>query len=223
MNREKFLKNITSNIGRPMPTVVERKWQFRPQDKTLTDLSQDELVEVLKEHCKAIHTEVYEITTNEMNDTIQSIIDKSEDGDIIAWNDERFKTMGLDLQAINAFIWDEEKQQENFEVAERASIGITMSDVTLAESATVVLYTDHGKGRSVSLLPKNYIAIIPKSTIVPRFTQAAQQMNALKETGDFPSCINLISGPSNSADIELNLVVGVHGPVTASYIIVNDQ
>ena len=97
------------------------------------------------------------------------------------------------------------------------------SDITLAESATVVIFNDSLKARSISLLPKTFIGIIPKSSIVPRFTQAAEKMEQLIENNELvPSCVNFISGPSNSADIEFNLVVGVHGPIKVSYIVVND-
>lgn len=152
-------------------------------------------------------------------------------GPISAWDDVRFSEYGLDPlmkqewpnEKIDIQTWDPAKGKANIEFVEKANIGLTVSDITLAESGTVVLLSDKGKGRNVSFLPINSIIIVPKSSIVPRMTQAARILREKVKNGEhIASCINFISGPSNSADIELNLVVGVHGPVRATYIVVED-
>ncbi|MGV2875533.1 lactate utilization protein C [Macrococcus capreoli] len=224
-NKDSFISNISKNLSREMPSTVEiPEWKFRPQDKTLTGLSQDELLDILKQQCEFIHTDLVVTTSQEVNKTLTDVIAKYGKGEIIATNDKRYADLGIDLAQHGAFIWDEAKGAENLHVAERANVGITISEQTLAESGTVVLYAHKGIGRSVSLLPATYIAIVPKSTIVPRFTQAAQEMNKMmKEASHFPTCINLITGPSNSADIEMKLVVGVHGPIKATYIVIDDK
>lgn len=224
-NKDSFISNISKSLNREMPAKVDiPQWKNRPQDKTLTGLSQDELLDVLKQQCEFIHTDLIVTNTAEVNKTLTEIIEKYGNGEVIASNDARFKEFGIDLEAQDAYIWDESKGAENLHVAERANVGITISEATLAESGTVVLYADKGIGRSVSLLPATYIAIVPKSTIVPRFTQAAQEMNKMMaDAENFPTCINLITGPSNSADIEMKLVVGVHGPIKATYIVIDDK
>ncbi|MBD8068619.1 LutC/YkgG family protein [Bacillus sp. PS06] len=233
-NKDKFLANVATKFGRErIKTPVEKPvWKRQPQWDVLKDATQDELVEVLKKQCEVIHTQVYEVNTSQLKDQISKIIEQYESNSVITWNDDRFKEYALDEflfeelpnDGKDVHKWDLAKGEENIEIAERADVGITFSDMTLAESGTVVLFSNSDKGRSVSLLPKTYVAIIPKSTIVPRMTQATSYLSSKVKEGELvPSCVNFITGPSNSADIELNLVVGVHGPIKASYIIVNDK
>jgi L-lactate dehydrogenase complex protein LldG len=232
-NREAFLSEIARQLGRPRKsTPVEMPtWKFRPQDEVLQDATVDDLFEVLREQCKKIHTTLYKSDLKELPSLLNEVVSSYGGGPIVAWRDERFAQWGLEVlmktewpqAGIEYYEWDNNKGQENIAKAENANVGITISEITLAESGTVVLFSNENKGRSVSFLPASYIALIPKSSLVPRITQAAQKMRDLhQQTGHVASCINFITGPSNSADIELNLVVGVHGPVKASYIVIND-
>lgn len=231
-NQETFLNEIAKNLGRPRKKDVTRPtWKKQPQWNVLAESSQDQLVEQLKDRCLAIHTQVEMATLKTLSATLNKVMEQYEASSIIHWDDPRFEEFGLKPFFDQHFEkghqihkWDSEKEKENISFAEKADIGITFSDVTLAESATVTQLNTAGKGRSVSFLPKSYIAIIPKSTLVPRISQATRMLHQrVLQDQPFPSCVNFISGPSNSADIEMNLVVGVHGPVRACYIIVDDK
>lgn len=232
-NRDNFLNQIASSLGRSrISTPIERpKWKHQPQHKVLKNAEKDELLEVLIKQCKNIHTTIRVTATHSLAATVREVVKDYGGGPIITWKDQRFSEWGLDplfkewpAESIEVHEWDYELGAENIAKAERANVGITISDITLAESGTVVLFSNENRGRTVSFLPTTYIALVPKSTLVPRMTQAAQKMREIeKQGGKIASCVNFITGPSNSADIELNLVVGVHGPVKATYIVINDK
>ncbi|MCK0472916.1 lactate utilization protein C [Halalkalibacter sp. APA_J-10(15)] len=229
-HKERFLNNIAKSLGRNriQKEVNRPKWRKQPQYDVFKGESQDELVERLKAHCTHIHTDVIQVPQRHLNESLDKIVNELQGESIVYWDDPRFDEYGLtdylNDSTSSVHRWDPELGQKNVQIAEQAHIGITFSDITLAESGTVVLLSDQGKGRSVSLLPTYYVAIIPKSTIVPRMTQATEMLhNMQQEEGYVPSCVNFISGPSNSADIEMNLVVGVHGPIRAYYMIVEDR
>lgn len=191
-SREAFLNKIASQLGRArITTPVERpKWKFRPQDNVLKDATQDDLLEVLQEQCKRIHTSLVTTDLKELSSTLNDVISEYGGGPIVTWRDERFSQWGLDrlmksewpAQNIDVFEWDHTKGAENITKAEKANVGITISEITLAESGTVVLFSNENKGRTVSFLPAAYIALIPKSSLVPRMTQAAKKcVNFIKK------------------------------------------
>jgi L-lactate dehydrogenase complex protein LldG len=232
-NEEAFLNKIAGNLGRERRTKVTKpKWKNQPQHLVYKGYSKEDLLEVMKGECVKIHTEYVETTSSNLSNALKKQVDQFSGGPIIVPDDPRFEAFGLsDLLKIqwpnegtDVWQWDYTKGEDSIKQAEKANVGITFSEITLAESATVVLFSSKEKGRAISLLPTTFIAIVPKSTIVPRMTQASQIIEERVRKGYLnPSCINFITGPSNSADIEMKLVVGVHGPIKASYLIVTDR
>lgn len=232
-HRESFLANIAKQLGRSPKTELPRPtWQYQPQDRVLKESTQDELVEVLIKQCANIHTDIKISSTSTLPQDLQAIVDHYGGQSVITWKDERLKDYGLSPLMteqwpqvnIELYEWNAQQPEENIRQAEKANIGITISEMTLAESGTAVLFSSKNRGRSVSFLPEKSIILIPKSTIVPRMTQAARWISEKIRRGDnIPSCINFITGPSNSADIEMILIVGVHGPIQATYLVIEDR
>ncbi|XBM34665.1 lactate utilization protein C [Bacillus licheniformis] len=233
-NKDGFLNRIAERLGRNRRSagVTVPDYIHQPQHRVYQGYTQDELVGVLKDHCRKIHTELIETDVIGLHDALYEQAARFGGGPVMIPKDDRFKEYGLSglltdkwpNEGTKVWEWDAAAGDENIQRAEQANIGVTFSEITLAESGTVVLFSSKDKGRSVSLLPTTYIAIVPKSTIVPRMTQASAIIKQKIADGEvIPSCINYVTGPSNSADIEMDLVVGVHFPVKAAYIVVEDR
>lgn len=229
-NREPFLNRIAKKLNRDgrLKHVQKPVWSKNPQVSILKDTNKDELVAVLKKQCEVIHTNFIETTSSQINEQLQAIFDEYNIQSAVIWKDERSLTFGLNetMKKTRSLLhtWDPKLKEKNIEITEKADVGIVFSDITLAESGTVVLFSHKNRGRCVHLLPKIYIAIIAKSSIVPTMTQASTYIHEQIQKGEqLASCIEFITGPSNSADIELNLVVGVHGPIKAIYIVISDK
>ena len=97
---------------------------------------------------------------------------------------------------------------------EKAFVGITSADYCLAESATLVIKSSREQARSVSLLPTIHVAVIELEQVIANL---AELFVLLKGCGLSPSyglgnCLTMITGPSKTADIELTMVHGAHGP-----------
>jgi L-lactate dehydrogenase complex protein LldG len=100
-----------------------------------------------------------------------------------------------------------------------ADAGITSVDYAISETGTLALLARPGQGRAVSLLPPIHIAVLHAEDIVSDLSELFERV-AVAETGVMPSAITFITGPSRTADIELVLTVGVHGPKELHLVLV---
>ena len=97
-------------------------------------------------------------------------------------------------------------------------VGITGVFAAVAETGTLVLLSGEDSPASTHLLPETHIAIVPAARIVPHYEDAFDLMRS--EHGSPPRAMNLVSGPSRTADIEQTIVLGAHGPYRVHLLIV---
>jgi L-lactate dehydrogenase complex protein LldG len=96
-----------------------------------------------------------------------------------------------------------------------ADVGLTGVDLAVAETGTLILVSGAGRPRSTSLLPPCHIAVFDRTALVESLRQVGVVLESWHRDGAPPATgalINFITGPSRTADIELTLTRGVHGP-----------
>ena len=89
-----------------------------------------------------------------------------------------------------------------------ADAGVTSAQWAVAETGSLILDASAERHRLASLLPGIHVAIVPVSRMLATMGEALAKAHA---AGPSP-CMTIVTGPSRTADIELTLVVGVHGP-----------
>lgn len=86
-------------------------------------------------------------------------------------------------------------------------VGVTMAQWGIAAAGTLVLQGGEERHRLLSLLPPVHIALLPASRLLATLGEALKLLPR-----PLPAAVTFVTGPSRTADIELQLVIGVHGP-----------
>jgi len=119
---------------------------------------------------------------------------------------------------------DEADRTRHRDEAARAPLGVTGVDWALAETGTLILASGPGRPRSTSLLPDTHVAVFGPGALLETLEQVGMMLEArhadpaLAGSG---GAINFITGPSRTADIELTLTRGVHGPKEVHVVFVD--
>jgi L-lactate dehydrogenase complex protein LldG len=96
-------------------------------------------------------------------------------------------------------------------------VGVTGASAGIAETGTVAVVSGPGQSRLASLLPPIHVAVLPLSRLHETIAEFFSSRSCISEDG---SNLVLITGPSRTADIEMTLTRGVHGPGEVHVILV---
>jgi L-lactate dehydrogenase complex protein LldG len=125
---------------------------------------------------------------------------------------------------VKRLLYETDLETEELGIAPNASdifrfdAGISTAQAAIAETGTLVLDSINERHRLVSLVPPVHIALVNASTIRETLGEA---LTLIRKEKEISPAVTFITGPSRSADIELTLTVGVHGPQEL-YVIVNE-
>ena len=101
---------------------------------------------------------------------------------------------------------------------DRASV--TRAFAGIAESGTIVQVSGPDNPTTLNFLPEAHIVVLESAALFASYEEAWSKLRNLMGEGNMPRTVNMISGPSRTADIEQTIVRPAHGPKNMHVIIV---
>ena len=104
---------------------------------------------------------------------------------------------------------DQAARHDDYRRLDTAIVGITGAHAALADTGSVGLVHGKGRARIVSLLPPVHVALVSVEVL-----HATLGADFAADPDVFGTAANVVfvTGPSRTADIEMTLTRGVHGP-----------
>lgn len=158
-----------------------------------------------------------------------AVVTTGQERSVLAWsaNNLPIENIGAALEDLGLKLVapSDLRSSDERDKVRHTRIGVTGVEAAFAGTGSMLMLAGPGTNRSASLLPFRHVALIPFSRLYRNFEEwLAEQREAgtLVDTFRNRANLSLISGPSKSADIEMNLTLGVHGPKFVHAILFDD-
>jgi L-lactate dehydrogenase complex protein LldG len=119
-------------------------------------------------------------------------------------------------------------REQTLTVATGPSIGNDLVAIShafgaAAESGTVMLVSGRENPTTLNFLPDTHLVVIEAKDVAGDYETLWQRLREQFGPGLLARSVNLITGPSRSADIEQTLILGAHGPRRLHVIVVGEE
>lgn len=166
------------------------------------------------EDCVALLTDML---TKQGAELIRAAIPELAVGAVAAYLRAQVLPVSLRMGAdplLAALPWDAEPDIERrFGRAEPSDqVSLSRAVAAAAETGTLFLVSGPDNPTTLNFLPETHMVLIKAADVLGSYEEAWDRLRAVYGPGALPRTVNLISGPSRTADIEQTIVRGAHGP-----------
>ena len=193
--RAEIMRSIRAHLATSAPYDGRERPVKTDLSKSPSPVAVAEVVQLFKQNLEAVDGHCIVV---ESDAEVEEVVKRIAEGKLIAASDAPPATRDL----------------FNYEV------GVTRAQAGIAETGTLVLDSSVERNRLVSLVPPVHIAILDASRI---YQTLGETLSALQSGDEVSPAITFITGPSRTADIELTLTIGVHGPQELYVIVVENN
>ncbi len=146
---------------------------------------------------------------------------------LLSWDEAEIGCPGLGdrlrragIETVPGEVPNDENHQKTLE--RLASLGVGLSGVVagLADTGSLVVASGPGRSRVASLLPPVHLAVLPVSRLYP--TMQDWLADGGPDLARRSSNLVIVTGPSRTSDIEMQLTLGMHGPKELHVVLYRD-
>ena len=239
VSKSEFLRSVREALGRedvppaePYPRLTETQAELEDQATQIRRRLEENLpalLDKLAEMAALGGWNVYRASgVEEAIGYIESVARDSEATNIVRSAQDVFDQTPVDAALTNlglkvtTVLRDDENSREALrEEIRQSEIGITGADYAVAETGSLIILPRRGLSRLVSLVPPVHIALVRPEDVLESLDDLflLRRLEYHQRGGEMGSYLNFITGPSRTADIEMTIVEGVHGPKEVHMVI----
>ena len=215
-SREETLTRIRQSLQTGvLPAAVNRLEYVTP----FPEVDHVTLLTSFVREAQAAGSEIYQPATHE--DVLEVLTDlvKQAGQQAITWADEDLPIKDIREVLFRAGVTrhvpdlarDPLMRRQQWHNLDNVRVGITGALGGLADTGSIIVASGRHRSRAASLLPETHIALLPSDRLYPTM-QAFFAASSAQELTENASNLVFITGPSRTADIEMIITRGVHGP-----------
>ncbi|HXD10476.1 MAG TPA: lactate utilization protein [Anaerolineales bacterium] len=195
------IENIRKSLGRTVQTPLSlRPAIYEPR---LPESVDSEIERFLGE-IKKLSGVGQKLSAPDLDSALKTLVTDQNISKATVWDTPHLRHLGI-TEMLNSLGVELVSPNAGKHQMAQCDLGITEADYLLPETGTLVLRSSSEKSRAVSLLPRVHLAIVRPEML------RADMHQVFAEAKD-SNYLVFITGPSRTADIELTVTLGVHGP-----------